>query len=305
MKIGLSGKSEFQIMKSDNYFTFPLSILRGEGENSTPLDSLYLAIDCGCMNAGKGFLKRNGLDKLEELFLGACDHFGFDCDSFSPPDSIEGLYIVGAKLCGLSLPQEYDVTFSASKADSFLCGEEIPFIRMASESLWASLNQERFELDPTNKKPNHGLSWREFRVLAAILSWHETKEGFTSIGWESIQFRANGFVKKWDFKIARRFPDHLPKLSRKQIRATLDTLEALGMFARFRLSTGQRGGRMYYSFRHSREELAEAVCLKVNFRDRARITQNRQEDFRKCLESLERAKSGTSPEQVRDNQGAK
>ena len=32
------------------------------------------------------------------------------------------------------------------------------------------------------EKPEHGLSWREFRILTAILSWPTTREGFTSIG---------------------------------------------------------------------------------------------------------------------------
>ena len=93
------------------------------------------------------------------------------------------------------------------------------------------------------EKPEHGLSWREFRILTAILSWPTTREGFTSIGWESIQFRSCGFVNRKEFKAASRIPDHLPKLSRRQIRSTLDTLEALNFFARFRQSTGPKGGR--------------------------------------------------------------
>lgn len=290
--------------KDDHYFTFPLSVLRGEGRNWTRLDCLDLALDCGCLNAGTGFLKKSGFDEFEELYWRARDHYQFDGDSTPPPDSEGGRYLAGAKICNVSLPNGYDVGFYARKASRYpIAGD--PFIRMSARSFWAAVDQEKYELDPTNPKPEHGLSWREFRVLAAILSWPETREGFTSIGWESIQFRACGFNTKSDFQRAWKIPDHLPKLSRKQIRATLDTLEDLGMFARFRLSIGQRGGRMFYSVRHSREELAEAVCRKVNFQDRARIAQNRQEDSRKCLENLERAKSGTSLEQVGDKRGAK
>ena len=290
--------------QEDKYFTFPLTIFEAKDDDTTPLDCLYLAFDCGCLNAGKGFLNRNGWDSFEESLELACDHHGIPEDAIPDPDSIAACYVLGAKICGTRLHPRRDIASRAQMAEDAEA-PKMPFIRMSAKFLWAAIHQARYEVDPTHEKPEHGLSWKEFRVLAAILSWPETKEGYTSLGWETIQFRANGFVTKDAFKKAERLADHLPKLSRRQIRDTLDTLEGLKMFARFRLSTGKRGGRMCYSFRHSREELAEAVCRKTNFQDRARVRENREEDSLKCLRLLERAKSGTSLEQVADNQGAK
>ena len=63
-------------------------------------------------------------------------------------------------------------------------------------------------------------------------------------------------------------------------------------FARFRMSSGNRGGYMAYSFRHDRDALALAVCENVNFRDRADIKENRARDAEKCLALLKRAKAG-------------
>jgi hypothetical protein len=283
--------------KEDKYFTFPLSVLSGLDRNPTPLDCLELASDCGAVNAGIGFLNLNDPETFEEKLEQACDHY-----SLEEPDSRswgghEQHYVVGAKICGLQFAYDYDTKNAAYRArrisdHNLFPTDKRPFIRMSSESLWAAIYQARYDDDPTKEKPKHGLSWREFRVLAAILSWPETREGFTSPSVQSIQFRSCGFVNSEEFDKAKRIPDHLPKLSSKQITATLDTLEALNMFARFRLSTGGRGGKMFYSFRHSREELAEAVCKKVNFQDRQRVTQNRADDLAKSLVLLERAKSG-------------
>lgn len=279
--------------KDDKYFTFPLSVLRGGNRNPTALSCLELAVDCGIVNAGKGVSNRCDQDEFIEELERACEKYEIPESKVPHWNSDGAHYLVGAKVCGVTLPGGYDFK-SAAMATQSVSAQNAPFLRMSSKSIWAALDQARHEADHTTKKPERGLSWREFRVLAAILSWPKTKEGFTSPGWESIQFRACGFVNKEDFKKAKRIPDHLPKLSRRQIRDTLDTLEALEMFARFRLSTGPKGGRMFYSFRHSRDELAQAACQKVNFQDRAKVAQNRAEDSRKCLELLERAKSGTS-----------
>lgn len=285
-------------MKDDKYFTFPLSVLHGLAKDTTPLECLELAIDCGAYNAGRGYWCNYDDDEFEEQLERACDHYGFPLEEVEEGCETLKFYAVGAKICGIS----YEGTlkgFSQSANDSIKLiynhtPHKTPYIRMSAKLLWAAVLQARYEIEPTEERPKHGLSWREFRILAAILSWPTTREGFTSIGWESIQFRSCGFVNREEFKAAERIPGHLLKLSRRQIRSTLDTLEELNFFARFRQSTGPRGGRYYYSFRHSRDELAKAVCDKVNFQDRLRVAQHREEDARKCLELLKRAKSGTS-----------
>ena len=286
--------------KGDKYFTFPLSILKGLDENPTPFDCLDLAADCGAVNAGKGFLNRNDSETFSEKLEDACDNYGLGDSGSKRWGEYEQFYVVGSRICGLSFGSDYDTKLAASRVCRLIDNERItnpktPFIRMSSNYLWAAIEQSKFETDPTNVKPEQGISWREFRVLAAILSWKETREGYTTPSVASLQFRSCGFLNGEEFQNAQRIPDHLPKLSPKQIKSTLDTLEALGMFARFRLSTGSKGGRMAYSFKHSRDQLAEVVCSKVNFQDRQKVTQNRAEDQRKCLQLLERAKSKQSP----------
>ncbi|MDB4408239.1 hypothetical protein N9150_03365 [Akkermansiaceae bacterium] len=285
-------------MKDDKYFTFPLSVLHGLAKDTTPLECLELAIDCGACNAGRGYWNYYGDEKFDEQLQMACDFNNFPLEEIEKSSDTFQFFVIGAKICGVKLPGSLDIfkhrVIRFKEFISQTTSEKTPYIRMSAKSLWAAVLQARYEIEPTEERPKHGLSWREFRILAAILSWPTTREGFTSIGWESIQFRSCGFVNREEFKAAERIPGHLLKLSRRQIRSTLDTLEELNFFARFRQSTGPRGGRYYYSFRHSRDELAQAVCDKVNFQDRLRVAQHREEDARKCLELLKRAKSGTS-----------
>ena len=284
-------------MTSDKYFTFPLSILNGAEKNPTPTSCLELALRYGAYNAGLGYLKNHCREDFEEKLEMACDYYNLSHKLIEQESFKRHCYLVGAKICGITLDWNFNEFLARTRTiTDFIERQEslkTPFIRISASFLWAAIKQARYE-DSGFEKPERGISWREFRVLIAILSWPTTKEGFTSIGWESIQFRSAGFLNKKEFKAATQIPDHLPMLSRKQIRGTLDTLEALNFFARFRLSSGTRGGRFFYSFRHDRDVLAKAVCDKVNFQDRLRVAQHREEDARKCLELLERAKSGTS-----------
>lgn len=284
-------------MTSDKYFTFPLSILNGANKKPTVNSCLELALDYGAYNAGLGFFRNHDREDFEEKLELACDYYNLSQEHVKQASFERHCYLVGAKICGIAFKWEFSDFYESTKtATTFVKRRALskePLIRISASFLWAAIKQARYE-DSGFEKPERGISWREFRVLIAILSWPTTKEGFTSIGWESIQFRSAGFLNKKEFKAATQIPDHLPTLSRKQIRGTLDTLEALNFFARFRLSSGTRGGRFFYSFRHSRDELAKAVCDKVNFQDRLRVAQHREEDARKCLELLKRAKSGTS-----------
>jgi len=173
---------------------------------------------------------------------------------------------------------------------------------MKGSYFWAAHSQARAEVSPEETWPEKGISWREFRILCAILSARTNRAKFAFIGWETIQARSCGFTRKEDYKNAKVIPSHLaPPLSHKQIRTTCDDLEALGFYARFRFSSGSRGGLMAYSFRHDRDALAFAVCDHVNFQDRVSVRQNREEDTIKCLQLLERAKLGQSQNKEEGN----
>jgi len=292
---------------SDNYFTFPLSVLHGNNSRTTPLECLERALAYGMWSAGRGFRNKYGdarfVGKLNEI----SDDFGDD-DGIDPLCE-EAEYLLGASICNVDLDfSNFSfLTHQVRQAQSVKSGG--PLVRMASRSLWAALNQARFEADPTIDRPDHRMSWREFRVLAAILSVRMNSSKFAFIGWETIQAKSCGYAKKAEFSTAFRsrnggkIPAHLEPLTRKQIRKTCDDLEGLGFYARFRLSTGSRGGLMAYSFRHDRAALGKAVCDFANFLDRSRVATNREDDAAKCMELLTRAKSEPSGVQPKGQVG--
>jgi hypothetical protein len=243
------------------------------------------------VGAGKGYRKNHS----EEEFLARLDEA---CEEIKVvrkgmmKDVSE--VIVGSRLCGVCMlgsksHSRYQET--ANRANGVTQGG--PLVRMAGKYLWAAVDQANAEADPSNPWPERGISWREFRILCAILSVKTNRAGFAFIGWETIQARSCGFTTKEAFRNADNIPDHLaPPLSHKMIRPILERLENLGFYARFHFSSGKTGGLMAYSVRHTKEELGDAVCDFVNFKDRAGIKANREADAKKCLEKLERAKVG-------------
>jgi hypothetical protein len=168
-------------------------------------------------------------------------------------------------------------------------------VRMAGKYFWPAFYQARAE---AGKKewPERGISWREFRILCAILSVKKNRSDFSFIGWETIQHRACGFTSKKAYKDAEVIPDHLaPPLTRKHNQGPLVIDWRTSDSSPDSSSRHQkRGGLTAYSVRHSREELGDVVCQFSNFRNRAKIKQNRADDAAKCLQLLERAKSGPS-----------
>jgi hypothetical protein len=287
---------------SENYFTFPLAVLNGEIRVqfrsvpiATPLNCIELALDSGILSGGKGFKKIHKHEEFKDELAEICDKWDIGKSSRPGPYSPRAEVLVGASICKVNMPHHSgtDLDSLRERVESVPTGG--PLVRMKGDYLWAAVSQARAEADPEKPWPERGMSWREFRILCAILSVKTNRAGFAFMGWETIQARAHGFTTKEAFKSRKVLADHLaPPLSHKQIRATRDTLEALGFFARFRLSSGGRGGLMAYSVRHDPDELAKAVCESVNFRDRAGIKANRAKDAEKCLELLERAKSGQS-----------
>jgi hypothetical protein len=136
------------------------------------------------------------------------------------------------------------------------------FFRIRADWMWNAIHTAR-EAAGEEEETEHfkPLTWREFRILAAILSARVNSYGFTFLGWESIQARACGYHSKALFQAGKAtLPAHCQPLSRHDIRRGLDRLEALGFYARCRYATGPRGGLMAYSFRHpKREGLVAAI----------------------------------------------
>ena len=294
---------------SNHYFTFPLAVLTGElldnclqPRTPTPLDCIVNALYCGTHGAGIGFKHHHGHEDFKERLEEVCDKLDMTQSSRPGARTSRAEVLVGADICNVTLGDHSAASLEriVNRAESVLTGGAL--VRMKADYFWAAYSQARAETYPDAPWPERGVSWREFRVLCAILSVQRNRAGFAFIGWETIQSRSCGFTKKEDFKNAESIPDHLaPPLSHKQIRTTRDKLEALGFYARFRFSRGSRGGLMAYSVRHDRDALAAAVCDHVNFQDGVSVRKNREDDALKCLQLLERAKSGQS----QDNEGGK
>ena len=278
---------------SEHYFRFRLACLR---HGTSPRSSLNVAMDAAIVSAAEGFLKANGEEAYEERLIEQRERHHLSEKRFSLGAG-RSKVIVGASICGVSLGQAnrdadgiLDVALNAPRLG--------PLVTMKSEFFWAAMHQARADEDG-EQWPEQGLSWREFRVLSAILSSKVNRHKFSFIGWESIQARSSGFASKAELREAVTIPDHLkPKLTRWQISDTVARLEDLGFFLRFRYSRGKRGGFSAYSFRHAtRKDLAEAVAEWAKFTGGGYNKENRVSDAEFCSQLLETRKSPASVQQ--------
>lgn len=257
----------------DKYFTAPLAILRS---GTSALEALSNALDFGIVSAGIGYQQAHDADEFETLLDEAKRHAEKQNQPTKPPPRFQlrdadgkptsceesqriwFCALAGAKLLGVNGGnREWDSQIWAThhRPDQV-------FFKIKSEWLWNAIYTARRDAGKEVETDHKPLSFREFRILAGILSAPVSKSaGFVFLGWESVQARSCGFHRKDLFQAGRdTLPMHCQPLSRDQISRTTEALEALKFFLRFRYSKGDRGGKTAYSLRHeSREKLAEAV----------------------------------------------
>lgn len=258
--------------KTDLYYTVPLSILRSQ---SDPVEVLSACISVGTVNAGLGYRKTHDAEDVELLWADA-DYAAEDGQPTEPPANLTLLRPDGTKLTGPEAAVVWGDAFIGRQILGYKGGcrtvdaqkwltlhqpGEV-FFKIRSDLLWNAVLTARREAGAQVTGTFDPLSFREFRILAAILSAPVNRHGFVFLGWESIQARSCGFVRKADFAAQRQtLPEHCPVLSRKMIRYTTERMEGLKFFARFRYAAGKSGGKFAYSFRHpTREALADSVC---------------------------------------------
>lgn len=258
--------------KQDQYFVVPLSMLR-KGQNE--LQSLEYAISYGIVNAGIGYQQAKGEEAFERALDQAKEYAEKQGMPILPPPEFrlktaEGENMskeesnkvwfcaqVGAKILDVKGGNYAD--FARIWADHHHEGEV--FFRIKRQWLWGAFccaRRANGEDVTSEVKP---LSWREVRILAAILSAKTNHYDFSFLGWECIQARASGFHSKKLFNNGKKsLPKHCQPLTRQMIRVACNKLESLGFFARCRYSSGKSGGFTAYSFRHPRrEDLQNAV----------------------------------------------
>jgi hypothetical protein len=277
----------------DKYCRIPLSLLRKGG---SALESLELCLSLGIVNAGIGLYKSD-IDSYSEILSMAVESIQKDGlptrlknnlvfndasgVSIGRPQS-ELLYengIVGRWLLGIQGGgSDPTLRHCEAHAKHWRAGEV--FFTIKESFLWGAIYTAREDDGQGVDRDFRPISWREFRILAAILSSPVNAKDYSTIGWPSIQARACGFHTKALFiENKHSLPSHCPELGKYQIESTLKALEANKFFLRFHDSKGKRGGRMHYSFRHpSREDLAASVFKdKRHFIDRL-IIENREAD---------------------------
>lgn len=258
--------------KEDKYYTVPLSVLRSGQSLANALEN---CLHVGIVNAGIGFKKINDEEEYELLLDRAREQADKEKAPIEPPKNLKlrdasGTLIslqqanelrenalAGWKLLNIHGGKPED--FAQSYLTHYRKGEV--FFRIKSDWLWNAIYTARRESGMDTTSYSKPMSWREFRILAAILSAKVNTYGFTFLGWESIQALACGYHNKKLFCEGRAsLPAHCQPLSRQMIRDACENLEALGCFARCRYARGERGGFSAYSFRHpKRDDLIASV----------------------------------------------
>jgi hypothetical protein len=251
------------------YFTVPLSILRcGKSE----LEALDAAVSVGIVNAGYGFADGRDQSEIHERVEDALEWASAKGAREFMPGEVS-LYRKGKMIKmaeAFSLMTRAVIGAHMMKANGGSRREDAQmwldhqqqgevFFRIKDNWLWTALTTARRKAGQ-KVEIEREISWREIRILAALLSAKPNKLGFTFMGWEVIQARACGFHSKALFADGQaKLPPHCQPLSRKQIRTDIDRLEALGFFARVRYAAGERGGLTAFSFRQSRTDLFTSI----------------------------------------------
>ena len=165
-------------MSEENYLKFPLAILQGLNRNdSTPNEILKDALCYGVINAGIGF-KKNNADEcyeklLEEAWEDVWDRLGFDYDEISY--EIKNT-LVGTRVCRVALS-----TGSILNAPGIYreySKHVFPLVTLKSDIFWSAYHQIAHEEGERDHPPEKSISWREFRILCAILSVKKEPGGF-------------------------------------------------------------------------------------------------------------------------------
>lgn len=278
----------------DNYYTAPLSILRS---GKSHLEALESALACGIVNAGIGYEKHHGEEAFKELLKEASKEAGEQRLPTKPPKDLALKYADGSAVPPFEADQQWKYAHAGFKLLRIIGGRRDVdaqhwlnnhrtggvFFKLRSDWMWGAVYQARREDGKDVQATEAPISWREFRILAAILSAGCNRHGFVYLGWESIQARACGFHSKELFENGKAsLPEHCQPFTRDQIMRTCERLEGLRFFLRLRDSKGPRGGLMAYSFRHeTRELLADAIAKKKaeNSSLEAQVKQNREADM--------------------------
>lgn len=279
--------------KFDPYYAIPLAILHS-GDRA--VDALENAVYYGTVNTGFGYLKTHKPAEFNVKLMQAKEHAQAWGACTTVPEGVsEAVWkatLVGRlihNVSGVNL-----VGYAQTYEEHHRPGEV--FFRISDAWLWAAYYAARHAEGYEVYHAYRPLSWREFRLLAALLSAKVNKYGFTFQGWESLQARACGYHSKKLFQAGQRtLPPHCKPLTRDMIRSSLNRMEALRFFARCRYATGARGGLSAYSFRHKKRE--DLIASVLEWRAVNQVFQAKTAGLRAAdLATFQKAKPQVTPQ---------
>ena len=258
--------------KDDRYFTAPLAVLRS---GKSGLEALEACVHVGMVNAGLGYRVTHGEAKFADLLEEARAQAADQMLPVEPPQRLRLLDAAGTKVPDARARELWLASLAGWGLLGLSGGNRLGdvevwlkhhrpgevFFRIKKKWLWNAVFTARREAGKHKEHVPQPISWREFRLLAGILSAKVNSYDFTFCGWERVQATACGFHSKARFREGKAaLPAHCQPLTRHMIRDGTAKLEALGFFARCRYSRGKVGGLMAYSFRHPRrDDLGAAI----------------------------------------------
>jgi hypothetical protein len=257
-------------MSTENYFTVPLAVLRSGG---TELEALENAVTVGMVNAGVGFAASKDEDAVRAALEAARERAGKQNHPQTMPPKDVLNHASGYQLAKSEAVAIWDKALLGWGVLGIIGGNRTTdaqawlklhrqgevFFKISSDFMWGAVKTAR-RAAGEEVAVERAISFREFRILAAILSAPTPSYGFVFLGWEALQHRACGYHTKELFNEHKdKLPPHCQPLTRSMIRGTCDRLEALGFFGRVRYSAGVAGGYTAYSVTLERPALIEAV----------------------------------------------
>lgn len=244
---------------TDPYFRFPLGALSWGG---SAIQALAAIIDYSVVSAGIAAEKGN-----PEMFA----MFSMSVELPDPPQGDQPdemawyQYVgIGAEMTRTTVPKwrkalkaylQVSQYIEANFPRSALVTIKAPWVLDALNTAWETAGL------PGSSNRTGWITWREFRVLCAVLSVIGEKP-YAWISTATLRHRVCGYTSAISMQ-GQEPPPHCPRLTRWMLEATLARLEELNFFLRVRVSgspTG-RGGRTAYSIRHEkREDLVKLLC---------------------------------------------
>lgn len=260
---------------SDNFYRFPLALLALHPDDPTrTLDEIV----CWCIgDVGIKTTKDKTVEEIREEDVWDRSKYSKELDRLKPKNRLQHQLIVGKVTLGVTGGSFGWMEKGWSDCQHFLNAHPGPAVNncanLGNEWIWDCL------LGLRDGKEG-AISWREFRVLAALLSKIGSSKA-KKCGWQEIQARSAGFAGKLDHAgaaEAERARRMTLILTQDQIRGTVASLEARKFFCRFAWrKAGSHGGHSWYSFSLQRGELAKFIHDSVS-RAESSIAANRAAD---------------------------